>query len=186
MIKVLAILGSPRRGANSETLLDKAASGIKNAEIKKIAASELNIAPCDGCFSCRKTGECAIKDDMQQVYKELLGADCLLIASPVYFKGPSCQIKCLIDRCNALWARKYVLGKSNAVKPKIGVAILTCASSGVKDMFTGSISIFKAFIRTLDAEYRGEFLAEGLEIKDAALKDEALLKRAAEFGKKLI
>jgi multimeric flavodoxin WrbA len=199
-MKVLAIAASPRRNANSETLLDRALAGMKgkNTKIKKIVLAQLHINPCHGCLACHKTGECVIEDDMQPLYENLLEADILLVASPIYFMGLPCQLKCVIDRCQVLWARKHILKKSQVTSHKSQVqdkkqkgrrwaaAILVCASSGVKNMFTGSIRTLKAWFKTLDMEPRDPFIAEGLEEEAAALKDKKLLKQAVKFGKDLI
>ncbi len=188
-MKILAISSSPRRHGNSETLLDEALSGInkKGIIIKKVILSELNIAPCNGCEVCFKTGECVIKDDMQALYKDLLSCNILLISSPIYFQGLPCQLKCVIDRCQALWARKYILKKALVTKKakRQGSAILVCASAGLKNTFTGAIITLKALFKTLDISYKKEFLAQALEGKNAASEDKALLRIVADFGNKL-
>lgn len=200
-MKVLAIAASSRRNGNSETLLDRALAGIKVKNtaitIKKVVIADLNIHPCNGCLACMKTGECVIQDDMQALYEDLSAADVLLIASPIYFMGLPCQLKCVIDRCQALWARKYILkrmrapspprgeGRGEGQKGRRGAAILVCASSGVKNMTTGSIVTLKAWVNTLNMEYKQEFIAEGLEQESAALKNKKLLTKAVKFGNSL-
>jgi len=203
-MEILAITASPRRNGNSETLLNKTLSGIKRkgAEIKKIALADLKIFSCNECQACFKTGECVIDDDMQGLYRDLLTADILLIASPIYFQGLPCQLKCVIDRCQALWARKYILDKgikgmkglqraerakkANRVKKaREAAAILTCASKGAKHTFTGSVITLKAWFNTMDARYKKELLVEGLEEETAALKDRKLLVKAFKFGESL-
>jgi multimeric flavodoxin WrbA len=50
-IKVLAFAGSPRRGGNSETLLDWVLDAMRNepgVEIEKIHLDEANVNPCRG------------------------------------------------------------------------------------------------------------------------------------------
>ena len=197
-MKILAITSSPRRNGNSETLLDRALASMKgrNIVVKKVILANLHISPCNGCLACMKTGECIIKDDMQAVYEDLVAADTLLVACPIYFMGLPCQLKCVIDRCQAIWARKYVLkkiqtpsprrgeGRGEGGKDRRGAAILVCASSSVKDMFTGAIKTLKAWFNTLDFSYKKEFLAEGLEQESAALKDKKLLRQAYKFGEK--
>lgn len=191
-LNVLAIASSPRRNGNSETLLDRALAGIKGKKpvIKKVVLVDLNIHPCTGCLACSKTGECIIKDDMQVLYEDLLGTDILLVAAPTYFKGLPCQLKCVIDRCQALWARKFVLEKElvskNSREKRRGSAILVCASSGAKDMFTAGLITLRAWFNTLDINYKKELLAEGLEKEADALKNKKLLKKASEFGKGLM
>ncbi|MEE9200220.1 MAG: flavodoxin family protein, partial [Candidatus Brocadiales bacterium] len=113
MKKLLAIAGSPRRGGNSELLLDEAIKAARDIglETEKLVVDELGIAPCTSCGSCWETGNCVIEDKMQEVYKKLLDADYVVVASPLYFLGVSAQLKALIDRCQALWARRFILKK---------------------------------------------------------------------------
>lgn len=190
-MKVLAISSSSRRNGNSETLLDRtlAAAGVRGAVIEKLVLSNLKISECiNGCSVCYKTGQCVINDDMQRVYKALLDADILIVASPIYFQGLPCRLKCAIDRCQVLWARKFVLKRPLIEKSKIGkrrgTAIFVCASRKAKNTFTGAAITLKAWFNTLDITYKKEFRAEGLEEESAALKDKKLLKKAKRFGKR--
>ncbi|MDD5622195.1 MAG: flavodoxin family protein [Actinomycetota bacterium] len=99
--KIAAIYGSPRKKGNTGLLLDSflegtvsaAAVSKKDLEIKKIITASLNISSCRGCGNCSKTGECIIDDDMQQVYKDLIEADFLAVASPVFFTTVSGYLK---------------------------------------------------------------------------------------------
>ncbi|GAJ23061.1 unnamed protein product, partial [marine sediment metagenome] len=59
--------------------------------------------------ACLEAGRCKIEDDMQMVYRELEDADRIVLASPIQFMGVTAQMKAMIDRCQALWARKYLL-----------------------------------------------------------------------------
>ena len=108
---VLGIMGSPRRHGNTEILLDSALSGAKqaNAEVSKLIVTERNILPCRELYTCTKNGYCAIKDDMQKIYIDLETVDHVIFASPIFFYGITAQAKALVDRCQALWARRYVL-----------------------------------------------------------------------------
>jgi len=109
--KVLALACSPRTGGNSEILLDRLIAGASDAgaAVEKIHVPRLEIAgciECNGCFGC---GFCVVEDDFQYVAKKLTDADRVVIATPVFFMGPSAQAKAMIDRCQSFWARKYVL-----------------------------------------------------------------------------
>ena len=50
-----------------------------------------------------------ILDDMQKIYPKLLEADVIILASPIFFYGVTAWAKALVDRCQALWSRKYLL-----------------------------------------------------------------------------
>ena len=111
-INVLGLAGSPEIGGNTELLLDKTLEGCKSKKdviVEKIVVSKLNIKPCDSCRSCEKSGVCKKGDDMQVVYSKLASANRIVVASPVYFMGVTAQLKCLIDRCQVLWARKFLI-----------------------------------------------------------------------------
>ncbi|MFC1984020.1 flavodoxin family protein [Chloroflexota bacterium] len=99
-MKVLGIVCSPRKGGNTEILVEEALAGAREAgaqsEIVLVAGK--NIAPCDGCLSCRKTSECKIKDDMQPIYQQLEMADAIIFGTPVYLCNVSAQAKIVMDR----------------------------------------------------------------------------------------
>ena len=120
-MKVLGIMGSPRIKGNTDLLLDEALKGAasQGAEVEKILADKLQIAPCKEYYACLKDGNCIIRDDMDDVYAKLLAADAIIIASPMFFYTVSAQLMVLISRCQALWARKYVL-KSLDIPEKKG------------------------------------------------------------------
>jgi multimeric flavodoxin WrbA len=111
MKKVVSIFGSPRPNGNTDILLNQAIKGAEasGVDIEKIIVRDLQIAPCNSCGGCFEKGVCAISDDMQKIYSQLVDADGIMVASPIYFMGVSAQLKALIDRCQVFWARKYIL-----------------------------------------------------------------------------
>ncbi len=113
-LKVLALAGSPRRDGNTDLLLAKAIEGATNGntEVIKLILSALCIAPCRHCDGCLPTGRCIVEDDAQKVHQLLREANRIILASPIFFMSVTAQTKAMIDRCQALWARKYVLKQS--------------------------------------------------------------------------
>ena len=99
-VYVLGFAGSPRRGGNSEILLDRVLEGAasKGATVEKIAVSALKISPCRNCQGCASTGRCVVQDDMQLVYPKLCRAERIVVSSPIFFGTVSAQMKALIDR----------------------------------------------------------------------------------------
>ena len=152
-IRVLGVLGSPRRGGNNEILLDEVLSGAKSqgAEIEKLILNELHITPCQGCAKCLEDGECAILDDMALVYPKLAAADCLVLASPIYFSSLTAQTKIMIDRCQCLWVAKYLLGHPAIKGERRGLFIST--ASGNSEQFQSAIPVVKAWFATLGVSY---------------------------------
>ena len=188
-MKVLGIAGSPRRGGNTDLLLAEVLKGAasRGAEVKTIVLNKLDITPCQHCDACLKEGECRIEDDMQMVYRELEQADAVVLASPVQFLGPSAQMKTMIDRCQALWARKYVLKR-----PPLGDRRerkgLFVSVGGLKltNLFEPSLAIVKALFKVIDITYVGALTFPGVDEKGAIAKHPDALKQAFVAGQKLV
>jgi hypothetical protein len=188
-VRVLGLAGSPRRGGNTDLLLAEVLRGAvaEGAEVKTIFLNKLKISPCQHCDACFEAGVCKVKDDMQTVYKELEKADRIVLASPVHFMGVSAQAKAMIDRCQALWARKYILKipPLGDRRPRKGLFI---AVGGMKlaNLFEPSLAIVKALFKVLDIEYAGDLLFPGVDEKGAIKKHPDALKQAFLAGQKLV
>ena len=97
---VLGIVGSPRRGGNTEILVDEVLSGAveAGAVVEKIILSEFDIAPCQGCDACYKLGDCVQQDDMQMLFEKMKQSQVWVLGTPVYYYGPTAQFKTFLDR----------------------------------------------------------------------------------------
>ena len=71
--QVLGIIGSPRRGSNTEILMDELLLGAQQAgaHIEKASLNKINIKPCRACEACKKVGTCVQKDDLQWLVKKM-------------------------------------------------------------------------------------------------------------------
>jgi multimeric flavodoxin WrbA len=190
IVKVLGLFGSPRRGGNTEILLEEALRGAERegAKVERLYLSDFTITPCKECHGCDETGNCIILDDMEKIYPKLLEADVVILASPIFFYGVTAWTKALIDRSQALWVRKYLLkdpsfGKEG--RKRKGFFISLGATKGQK-VFEGSILTVKYFFDVLNAEYAGELLFRGVEAKGDILKHPEALQQAFEAGRRLI
>lgn len=185
-MKVLGIMGSPRIKGNTDLLLDEALKGAESggAVVEKIAADRLKIGPCREIYHCLEDGTCPIKDDMQGIYPEILAADAIIVASPIFFYTVSPQTLAIISRCQAIWARKYVL-KNLDVPIKRGAFIGVGATKGAK-LFDGPRLTIKYFFQAINAEYKEELLIRGVD-KRGEIKDHPEhLAAAYELGKRLV
>lgn len=97
---VLGIMGSPRKGGNTDLLMEAVLEGARQAgaSTEKIHLADLSIRPCLGCDRCRKTGECAQKDDMRGLLEKMEASGVWVLGTPVYYWGPSAQLKTFVDR----------------------------------------------------------------------------------------
>lgn len=124
-MKVLGIVCSPRKGGNTEILLKEAlkSAAALGAETELLPLYDKKMEPCTGCYSCLKTGECYIDDDIQDMYPKLIEADGIIWGSPVYFFGVTSQAKMLIDRL-------YPLQANGKLANKVGGVISVASSIG--------------------------------------------------------
>ncbi len=187
-MKVLGIMGSPRRQSNTEILLDKALEGASKAgaEVEKVLVSKLKISPCLEVYACLKDGNCAIKDDMQLLYKKLLEADHIIFTSPIFFYGVTSQAKAVVDRCQALWVGRHVLdmGKENK-RERRGVFISVGATRGTK-LFDGAVLTVKYFFDAIGVTYFGDLLVRGIDNKGQIREHPSALEDAFRLGQELV
>ena len=187
---MLGIFGSPRKGGNTELLLEEALRGAEKegAVVERLHVATVHITPCTECLQCLQKGECVIQDDMQKIYPKLLDSDIIILASPIFFYGITAWAKALVDRSQALWARKYVLkdpslGKEG--KRRKGFLISVGGTKGQK-VFEGAILTAKYFFDVLNADYVGELVFRNMDAKGDILKQPDALRQAFESGRKLV
>ena len=187
-MKVLGIAGSPRAGGNTDQLLAELMRGAasQGATVRTIFLSDLRIAPCLHCDACLKKGQCKLGDDMQMVYREMESADRIVLASPIHFMGVTAQMKEMIDRCQSLWVRKYVLKipPLGDKRERKGFFIST-AGRKVTNAFDGALLTVKSLFSVLDVTYAGDLLFRNIDEKGAIAKHPDALEQAFLAGQKL-
>jgi len=133
-VEILFICGSPR-SRTSEALLSFVEQGVREvgARSRKFLLSNKHIAPCNGCGHCEKTGDCILadedsrlfaNDDYAELVEALSYADALAVVAPLYFAGPTAQLKALFDRMQPFWSRSYLLGQKPPPKRPAQIFIL--------------------------------------------------------------
>lgn len=185
---VLGLAGSPRKDGKSEKLLDATLKSMEDCgwETEKIHLASLNINGCSSCGGCIKTGECVMLDDMQMLYEKFETASHLVLASPVYFMGISWCAKKVIDRCQALWVRKYILKEQNGPKniERKGMLIST-AGTNFKWTFDASQRVATAFMNTLNFKYSSDLFVPSCDVISTKIMHEQI-SMARDLGKQLV
>jgi multimeric flavodoxin WrbA len=189
-MRLLAIAGSPRRGGNTDTLVARFAEGAvsKGAEIKIISVCDLKISGCRHCDSCYARGECIVKDDMQSIYHEMEAAERIVLASPLQFMSVSAQLKAVIDRCQALWARKYILKipPLGHKRERKGFFISVGGRKTIPNLFEAELVTIKNIFRMIDIVYCGDILVPGIDARGDILKHPEVLEQAFKAGQTFI
>ncbi len=117
-MKILALIGSPRKQGNTDILVDEILRGAeaKGHSGEKLYLYDYEISPCIDCRGCKRGDYvCVLKDDMQDIYKKLQDADVIIFGTPVYWYGPTGKMKLLIDRLRPFIANGGLKGKKGIV-----------------------------------------------------------------------
>jgi len=189
MAQIVAIYGSPRRRGNTATLLKHAVKGAADAgaQVNEIILRDLKMSPCLEIYACKKEGKCAIKDDFHNVVDQILSADGLILASPIFFYSVSAHTKILMDRCQSLWVKKYWIDKVpfGQWEPRRKGLFISAGATKGKKLFNGVLLTVKYFFDVLDMELFGSLLYRSLEFEGDVLKYPEFLEEAYEAGKAL-
>lgn len=152
--RILILNGSPRRDGNTTALIEwfaeGARSGHADVEVVNTAFLEYKSTGCLSCRACQdiEPYECAIDDDARPVLARMTKADVIVMATPLYFFGPSAQLKCIADRMFSLY--KWDNAAHTMKSPLEGKELVLLASA-YEDVGLGALEApFK-----LTADYTG-------------------------------
>jgi multimeric flavodoxin WrbA len=126
-MRVLAVVGSMRKGRNSDSLTQCVIEEMKSldpglsAEI--VRAADLTVQACrvvcsDFCIS--HPYQCSIEDDAAGLLDRMISADAILLAAPLYFRVPPSRFHTLIERLQSIFFFQESQGKDEAVSPLAG------------------------------------------------------------------
>ncbi len=184
-MRVIGLMGSPRIGGNTDLLMDEALTGAREAgaETEKLTVDKANIAPCKEYYGCLRDGKCVINDDMDDIYEKLAEYERVIVASPMFFYSVTAQIKALMDRCQALWARTHVLKTLPRDTGRKGAFIGVGATRGEK-LFEGPKLTVKYFFDAIGVEYADELLVRGVDKRGEVKDHPEALAEAREMGRR--
>jgi multimeric flavodoxin WrbA len=189
-VRVLGISTSPRLKGNSDLLLREALAGAQSVSAKTeyIRVCDLKIQPCIECNRCYETGRCRIEDDFHLLLKKILGADRLIFATPIFFMTVCAQAKILIDRCQCLWAKRYVLKEpliTDSRQARQAIVIAVGGSNSTKQFKCIELTM-RSFFDVLDMQYRANLFINKIDEIGAIKKHPAAIEQAYHLGQELV
>jgi multimeric flavodoxin WrbA len=200
-LTVLAINGSPHRGkGNTALILDPFLEGMRDAgaEVELVYTRDLHINACLGCFGCwtKTPGACVQDDDMAGLLSGLRQADVWVLATPLYFDGPSGPLKNLMDRMSAFLrlAAEVRDGRSrHLVEDGVtGGKVVLVSNCGLWEMsnFDPLVAQVKGFCQHVQREFAGALLRpHGQTLRDALKQGrpvQDVLEACREAGRELV
>ncbi len=177
-MKILALIGSPRRGGNTELLVDEILRGAEEEghEVEKLRLYEREIQPCIDCRGCKREGHrCVLEDGMQEIYPRLQNSDIIIFGTPVYWYGPTAKMKLLIDRLRPFIA-------SGRLKGRRGIVVVP--SEEGPGCCGPLMEMFRMSFDYLGMEMAGSILARAYERGEVKGNPEEM-KRAHDLGASL-
>jgi multimeric flavodoxin WrbA len=183
-MKIVGLVGSPRKNGNVDTLIQKALEGAKSndAQTTILYLNDLKIRGCQACCACKKTGKCAMNDDMTTVYRAIDEADAVIIGSPIYFGRFSAQLAPVMDRLYAYLKPNFTsaLGKGK----KVG--LIFAQNQSDPSLYSGCIDAVGKSLKGIGFETELQpIIGAGLGDLDAASKNDKFLNEAFALGKEL-
>ena len=175
---IVLLSGSPRKVGNTDKLADAFAKGAesvgKTTTLFRVA--DMNIGGCKACNHCMNEGnECVQKDDMTPILGALMKADALVLATPVYFFGPSAQLKLAIDRIYSLLRKKMPI--------KRAALLMTCGDR-LGDAGESIVVMYNRILKYNSWDNAGVIMASNLHgIDDIDGRDELVM--AGKLGREI-
>ncbi len=177
MGRIVVLMGSPRKGGNTDLLARAFAEGAApNHQVEVISVTDYKINPCIGCNGCfaRKDHSCFQKDDMAKVYQKLRRADTLVVASPVYFYGLSAPLKALVDRLHNPIRNTFPLKR---------LGLILVGADTLPALFDPILLQYKMTLDYFHLESIGTVLVRGVKDKGDVRKTDGLEQARALGGK---
>jgi multimeric flavodoxin WrbA len=189
MKTLLAIASSPRRGGNSDLLLQEFCRAVEEAgwKVDLLRINDLKFQPRQACDACAKDGRCIVQDDMQAVYPKMIESDALVIASPVTFASLNAQLKMFIDRFQCWWNAKYTLQKPFIADDAKHPGYFICVGALKREQYCeNALQIIRVFFHNINHTLVGSLALRGYDAKGEIAKDPPALARAYQAGKDFI
>lgn len=103
-MKILAIIGSPRKKGNTYKVVEQIRENMQKydagIDFEYLFLRDYQLQMCTGCFVCISHGEdkCPLKDDRDIIKARIMEADGIIFAAPGYAMGVPGLMKNFIDR----------------------------------------------------------------------------------------
>ena len=170
-MKVIGFNGSPRKDGNTSILIKHVFNELERQSIgtELVPLSEKEIRGCIACYKCteNKDQRCAVKNDAaNECIVKMLGAEGMILGSPVYFNDVTPEMKALIDRTG-------FVSRANGrmFKNKVGAAVVAVRRVGA----THTLDTMDHFFLSGEMIIAGRGIGFGREKGEVEKDDEGML-----------
>jgi multimeric flavodoxin WrbA len=183
-MKLLALMGSPREGGNTDMLIDEAIDAAQEAGaiVEKINLhEELAGEMCNGCLACTAARKCVVNPRTNAVLDKIRNTDALLLASPVWWLSVSSQVKALVDHFQV-----FLNDDFTSRIPGKKCAVMTVCGGKEEAIAQAPITLLSEIFTILGLDMVGTLAAPGFDRKGAVAADEETCNKARELARKLV
>lgn len=199
-MRVVAVMGSYRKGKTIDTLTDEAIRGVcevdPSAEVEKIILVDRDIRYCSNCMACMRDdpakpiARCSIDDDMRALYPLIRNADAYIFATPVNMGAVTAIMKTFLERICYTMARPGRWPIRGCPEPRVAsrkrLVILLSAGlipPALRRLCDDATSLIKTTCKdSLNARLVGSLYAGAIEKRGAQYYAEA----ARKLGRRLV
>lgn len=150
-MKTLIFNGSPRPKGETRKMINMLSEELVG-DIKVVNTYTAGIHPCVDCRFCHTHDGCVIKDDMQTIYQDIQEADCIVIASPIYYEQLTGMLLATMSRLQTYFCAKYMRDQEPIQKKKKGAILLAAGSFGRREKAEATA---KLLLKEMCCEHQG-------------------------------
>ena len=174
-MKIIAVNAGPRKGWNTDTLIEKAMEGAREAgaEVEKFDLFRLEkYTGCISCFGCKKEkfkGHCIVRDGLTPVLDAIREADGLIIGSPNYLSELTASFRALYERL-IFQNLTYTIESPNCNTHPIPV-LLIMTSNAPDEMYQGLVENYRQTLDRVVGPAKALVSGDTLQLKDYSKTD---------------
>jgi len=189
-MKIICVLGSPRRNGNSEVLAKRFCDTTEKlgAHVQTIVLNELQYRGCQACMACKtKSDKCVLQDDLTPVLESVREGDVLVMASPVYLWDVTSLLRGFIERTYSYFVPDFATNPNpSRLKPGKKLVFIQTQGQPAENMFADLFSKIEPIFKRYG--FTDNYLIRGLGVRKLGEvgSREEVMKGAEEIAKKIM
>ncbi|MGD1086148.1 MAG: NAD(P)H-dependent oxidoreductase [Verrucomicrobiota bacterium] len=189
-MKVLLLRANPRKTGYTQRLASLFLQGLREtpARVADVDLTEQHILPCLGCYHCRLVtpGQCVHSDDMDPLLEQVLEADVIVCATPLYYFSMSSTLKTFFERTFPLTREGLSPSARGGLRNNLrhpdrwkGKRLITIIAGALSDIavYRPANETFQLIADSLDLELGGQLTRPESYLLDYPLSKPKTLKR---------
>lgn len=189
--KMMVLCGSPRKNGNTNTVAGWVVEGAKEAgadvEVIDVARLKSKNNGCVACMGCQKSDkyECVVDDEIKPVLSRIPDKDVIVFATPVYFFGPSAQMKLVMDRMYSLIKIDPAKGRYEHNLSHLKFALVCTGGGDINPGISLVEQTFKTVAGFIGSECSSLLVPNASMYSDEIKQNADLREKAIAFGRNL-